>query len=307
MSMNFERDSSDKSVTEQEGVLFAQPVWERRSKKRGVFGRKIASTTSSPTIAPEPRSFAAERDDETLAQPPLIERPIEGAYPLRDDYIRPEGAGYGATTPPTNPTRIEDDASLVAPIGRPATRTTGGARSNSMGPAAIAAGVVTLGALGAVGWYASRSNDGVPELAAGQPAGEQLAVAPTAPIVPAVAPPSDMSVNPPTAAAPPRVSVPASAPVRTARARPDVAASAAPSAGDTGVNASTTAALPSGPQPYSTLNPGAAPPAPVTPPATMDAAPAPTEAPAVIPETPPVESPAPTEAAPETTVTPPTS
>ena len=303
MSMNFERDSSDKSVTEQEGVLFAQPIWERRSKKRGVFGRKTASTAPSTTIAPEPRSFAVERDDETLAQAPLIERPIEGAYPLRDDYIRREGAGYGATTPPTTTMRIEDDASLVAPIGRPTARTTGGARSKSMGPAAIAAGVVTLGALGAVGWYASRGNDGVPELAAG-PTSEQVAAAPMAPVVPAAPVTTDMSVNPPSAA-PPRVTVPAASPVRTARARP--AAAATPSAGETGVNASTTAALPEGPQPYSTLNPGALPPALVTPPATTEAAPAPTEAPAAIPATPPIETPAPTEAAPETTVTPPTS
>lgn len=303
MSTNFERDSSDKSVTEQEGVLFAQPVWERRSKKHGVFGRKTASTSSSGAIAPEPRSFAAERDDETLAQAPLIERPIEGAYPLRDDYIRPEGAGYGATTPPTTAVRIEDDTSLVAPIGRPTARTTGGGRSKSIAPAAIAAGVVTLGALGAVGWYASRGNDGVPELASG-PTGEQVAAAPMAPIVPAAPVTRDMSVNPPSATSP-RVTVPAASPVRTARARP--AAAAAPSAADTGVNASTTAALPEGPQPYSTLNPGALPPAPVTPPATTASAPAPTEAPDAIAVTPPVETPAPTEAAPETTVTPPTS
>lgn len=297
MSTNFERDSSEKSVTEQKGVLFAQPIWERRSKKRGVFARK--TPPASTTVAPEARSFAGEREDDTFVQAPLVERPIEGAYPVRDDYVRSEAADYGATTPPATTSPVEDDASLVAPIGRPAARTSHGARSKSMGPAAIVAGVVTLGALGAVGWYASRGDEGVPELTAGQPADEQVATAPLPPVVPAAPAAMDTSVNPPAVAAAPRISAPASAPVRTAHARPT--AVAAPSAGERGVNASATTALPPGPQPYSTLNPGANPPAPVTPPATTEAAPA------ALPATPPVEAPSPTESAPETPETPPTS
>lgn len=302
MSMDFERRDPEKPITEQEGVMFAaEPVWERRNRKRGAFGRKATPTAPAPTVAPEPRTFATQRDDEA---PMALDTPVDSPLnrPLGHDYVRPQYAPAAAST------RQEDaDSSLVAPIGRPTARADRGPKSKGIAPMALAAGVVALGAMGAVGWYASRDNDGIPEIAPGQPTTSEMAVAPLPPVDAAPAPQvAETAVNPVLAAAPPpRQTVVREAPVRTAQARTRPAA--APSAGDTAVNSSVT--IPAGPQPYSTLNPGATPPAPVnsqvptiTPPAPTEAAPSPAEAPAEIPATPPVEA-AP---APET-ITPPTS
>lgn len=272
MSMDYQGRASGKSITEQEGVMFAaQPVWERNRKRKGGFGRKAAAAPA-PVVAPEPRSFAAERD-----APMPLDRPVE--RPVDAPYVRAEPA-------------MASDEGLVAPIGRPTARVSRGSKSKGMGAAALVAGVVTLGAVGAVGWMATQGGDGVPEIAPGQ---AEIAAAPLPPLVAEPSTPAPqydpaMEVNPPAAAPPPRATTRA-APVRPAQSRTRPAVAAAPSAGDTAVNASAT--LPAGPQPYSTLNPGAAPPPAVTPPAAVtpttptQAAPAPTEEPAAIPSTPP--------------------
>lgn len=298
MSMDHERN--EKPITEEEGGMFAaQPIWERRgNKRRGFGGRKTAAP--APTVAPEPRTFAAERDyDEPMALDTPID-PQTGDDPrARYDEMRPAATAAMATTPPA--AEPASDSGLVAPIGRSASRADRGPRSKGVGPAAIAAGVVALGAIGAVGWYATRDNDGIPELAPGQATESQVATAPL--------PPVDLPPNNPAlperagattaAATPPRATVRAAAPARAERrmASANRTRPAAASAGDTGVNASATATLPAGPQPYSTLNPGAAPPPPVNTPAPATAAPPPAESPAQIPATPPT---LPTETTPPT-------
>jgi hypothetical protein len=304
MSMDYERNGSDKPITEQEGVMFAaQPVWERNRKRRGFGGRKTTSaaapeTNIAPmtTVAPEPRSFAADRDDEPMA----LDTPVTpGAYPragytdMRDTRATPAEA---VTTPVSSaPLRNDaaEDAGLVAAIGRPTARGKGTTRSRNMGPAAIAAGVVALGAIGAVGWMASHGDDGVPELSPGQPTESQVAAAPLPPVdMPTAPAAADTAVNPPPAAT--ASAAAAARPAAPARAQPRMAQAprtrpAATGAETAGVNASATT-LPTGPQPYSTLNPGAATPPAVDAPATATTAPtsvAPAEAPAAIPSTPP--------------------
>jgi hypothetical protein len=312
MSIDRDRNDSEKPVTEQEGVMFAaQPIWERRGRKRGGFGRKAAPAAAAPTVSPEPRSFAAERDyEEPMALDTPVDNPLDRPMadrPMDRDYVRAEYAP--AAVPAAASTLPEEaDSGMVAPIGRASTRA--GAdrapKSKGIGPAAMAAAVVTVGALGAVGWYATRDNDGIPEIAPGSPTTSEIAAAPLPPVdMPPSPQVADTSVNPPNAVAPPRQTVRATAPVRTAQATRTRPAAAAPSAADTGVN--TSAAIPAGPQPYSTLNPGATTPAPVNPVVTptppTQAAPPPTETPAPAP----TQATPPTEPEPETTVTPPTS
>lgn len=312
MSMDFNGRESDKPITDQEGVMFAaQPVWERSRKRKGFGARRVAAPAVETPVASEPRSFAAERDDE---EPMVLDTPVDRAAadrPLMDrEYVRSEYGTMNTTTPSTlasEPVRErEADAGLVAPIGvgRGASRSARAAKSNGVAPAAIAAGVVALGALGATGWYMSRDTaDGVPELTPGSTT-SQVAAAPLAP----TDPPAQMAMNTaaPPPVAPPSVAEPrttetprASAPVRTARARP--AAATAPSAASEGVNASTTAVLPDGPQPYSSVSPGSTAPTQVNPP--LVTLPPASEAPAAIPQTPPTATPEPTttpEAAPPT-------
>ncbi len=312
MSMDFNGRESDKPITDQEGVMFAaQPVWERNRKRKGFGARRAAAPAATSPVAPEPRSFAAERDYE---EPMVLDTPVERAPADRmvadRDYVRSEYATMNTTTPTTlasEPVRERDaDVGLVAPIGvgRGTSRSTRAAKSNGVAPAAIAAGVVALGALGATGWYMSRDTaEGVPELTPGSTT-SQVAAAPLTP----TDPPAQMAMNtaapPPVAPPPPgdhRAAEPAraSAPARTARARP--AAAAAPSAGSEGVNASTTAALPDGPQPYTSVSPGSTAPTQVNPPLVI--LPPASEAPAAIPQTPPTAAPEPTatpEAAPPT-------
>lgn len=294
MSMDHERDRAPN--TEEEGGLFAaRPIWEQRGRKRGAFGSRKAAATPAPAapVSPEPRTFAAERDHE---EPMALDTPVD---PVSGDVPRTSYADMRETASAA----AEPDSGMVASIDRPLTRADRAPRSKGIGPAAIAAGVVALGAIGAVGWYASRDNDGIPELAPGQATESELAAAPLPPVdLPPSSPAAaDTAVNPPPAVAePPRASVTPAAPRRTASATRTRPAAAAPSAEGTAVNASTTA-LPAGPLPYSTLNPGAAPPEPVNP-APTQAAPPPSEAPAAIPSTPPtLPAEPPTDAAPTTT------
>lgn len=273
MSMDFNGRESEKPITDQEGVMFAaQPVWERSRKRKG-FGARRAATP----VAQEPRSFAAERDEEPMA----LDTPVDRAYG-RSEYVTTH------STLAAEP-EVEGDGGLVAPIGigRGASRSTRAKASGGVAPAAIAAGVLALGALGATGWYMSRADtSGVPELTPGSTT-SQVAVAPLTP----TAPPAQVAVNdtPPPPAPAPRAAEPArtSTPARsTARARPAQASSAATA----GVNASATTALPDGPQPYSSASPSQAP-APVNPP--VVALPPASEAPAAVPSTPPTATPEP--------------
>jgi len=307
MSMDNDRRDPEKPITEQEGAMFAaEPIWERNRKRRGLGGRKGAA--AAPMVSPEPRTFAAERDYE---EPMALDEPMTLDRPLSDrpaaDYSRAEYAemGAGAATATTTHSTLaaEEDTGLIAPIGRPSTRADREPRSRGTAPAAIgAAAVVGLLAIGAAGWFMTR-DDGVPELAPGSTTAE-IATAPL--------PPVDLPPNPPAATAPVQAAAApppaATARFETPRAQARVAprarpAAAAPSASTSGANASTTTTLPDGPQPYSTLNPGATPP-PVNPPATQ-AAPPPTEAPAQIPATPPTITPEPTPTPPTEDPTPP--
>lgn len=270
MSMTYNNDlKPETSITDAEGVMFAAtPAWERNRKRRGFGARNDTATV----VAPEPRSFAADSP---------LDRPMSAAVP--------------------NTTVASDlDAPLAAPIGRPTTvRSTRAVKSNGAAPAVIAAAVVGLGALGAAGWWMSR-DEGVPELTAGSTTSE-VAAAPVMPIEPA----TQVAMNeaaPPPLAAPPAPTPRATSTPAERRVAPRVRPAAAPSAATAGVNASTTAALPDGPQPYSAVNPSAAttqatPPAVTLPPTTE-------AQPEALPATPPVQAePAP---APSETEAPPT-
>lgn len=304
MSTDFNGPESDKPLTDQEGQMFAaQPIWERNRKRKGFGGRKTASVAPAAMVSPEPRTFAAERDyeepmalDRPLNAPtdaPLaasMDAPLGAATPARE-YPRSEYAAMNAGTTTNSTLAADEPVGLAAPIGGTRNvRSVKSAKSNSVAPAAIAAAVVGLGALGAAGWYMSRDTSGVPELAAGSTATEsELAAAPLTPVDPPAQIAANQTPPAPVATAPaatPRASVPV--PRTTARARP---ATPARSASETGVNASasasTTAVLPDGPQPYSSVNPGTAPTAPtqVNPP--LVSLPPSSEAPAAVPATPP--------------------
>ncbi|WP_309087570.1 hypothetical protein [Phenylobacterium sp.] len=295
---------STNSVTEAP-LMAATPIWETRGKKRRGLGRASTTGAAAPTATPaaaEPRSFDAPMSAGH-------ERPISETRPMTD--MRPSEPSMASSAAVTDPMTgrpdmtdhtagHEADSGLVAPIGRGHTRAEPGRRSG-MPAAAIAAGVVALGAVGAAGWYASRSNDGVAELTPGA-AQESLAVA-QAPTTPAATTTAAATANSERRAT-----------VRTAstsRTRP-AAAMSAPSATEAGINASGTATLPTGPQPYSALNPGAS-----TDTATTGATGSsgvtttPSVTPAPIPSTPPIASdPSPTTSSPATpdagSATPPT-
>ncbi|MDZ4371243.1 MAG: hypothetical protein U1C74_07475 [Phenylobacterium sp.] len=160
------------------------------------------------------------------------------------------------------------------------TRTRKVEQRSSVAPIALTAGVAGLVALGAAGWFVTR-DAGVPELVPSETTTMEVAAAPVmpAPMPPMAAPAVDASAE---VATPPAVNdpVPArAAPV--ARTRPSPATPAAPSVDESGVNASSSAVLPDGPQPYSTLNPDSS----------SIAAPPPVESAAPpIPEIPPVQA-----------------
>lgn len=279
MSMDYDR--SDDPITNGEGQMFAAtPVWDRSRKRKGGLG--LRRTTTAAAASPEPRSF---NSDHETGSPEHITPAMAG----------PEYAAMaGALSPTANGEAA--DASMFAPISRRgADRRTPRPGKHGVAPAAIAAGIVALGAIGATGWYMSRDNDGVPELSPGQPVTSEIATAPTMP-------PMTSAVPQPTAAEPAAIAAAQPAPVRaepgrltTARARPALATSAEERA----VNASATT-LPDTPQPYTSVNPAAAPPtltfpAPTSPTTSADA-------PAPVPSTPPTlpADPAPSTAPAET-------
>lgn len=279
MSTNLTGQEPEMTPTNSEAPLFAaNPVWERRGKKRGFGARKTAapaaSTAPQREVAPEPRSFASDP------------RPTSAAA------VAPAMARADAVTPST--------PAAAQPAAAPFNRTRAVKRSSGPSPALIGGAVGAVALLAVGGWYASQPRDGgVPELTPGV-VSEELATAPVEPpeqltaanVLPQRAAPAPMQI----AQAP--TQPPASRPAPPARTRP------ADSASDQGVNASTTATLPAGPQPYATLNPGAEPaavaPTQVNPP--LAPAPAPLDtAPPVIPSTPPIApEPAPTPDTPPT-------
>src|SRR4051794_923259 len=85
MPTDFNGSEPDISPTETNDALFvANPVWERRGKRRGLGGRKAAAPAPTaapaparaPTAAPETRSFAATAATPTpstlaASEPPL--------------------------------------------------------------------------------------------------------------------------------------------------------------------------------------------------------------------------------------------
>lgn len=270
---------------ENQGALFAPtPVWERNRKRPG-----RPSASAQPPLAAEPRAFA-----ETPDRPPMTDtRRITETPPMTEPALdrpweRPLDRTVGAAAVP------EETPGLVAPIGR----RTPTRRRSSLPVAVAAVSVAALGAVGVAGWYASQQDRGVAELTPGGPATEEdltLAQATPTPTVPATPP------LPPSASA----ATTAARPAGASRARPAAAASAA----ESGINASGTAALPAGLQPYSALNPSAdtATGAPIgAAPLTATPAPAPIpETPPIAPEATPAPTPSPSPAASPEAVTPP--
>lgn len=245
------------SPTDAGGAMFgATPVWER-NRKKSRFGGK--------TVAAEPRSFEPVEDSAMSLDRPLT-RPIE--RPLDHPIDQPMAVSQTMTGPTLT---ADDDVGLVAPIA--STRTVKAKHASGASPIAIAAAAGAVALLGAVGWFATRSNDGIPELTPGSTTSEVV----TAPIMPpAPAQMAASTVAPPSVTVPTRAQASRTAPARrtaaAARARP-AAANAA-----TGVNAS--ASIPAGPQPYSAPATGSVNPAPQpllvipTPPPAVEAIPA---------------------------------
>ncbi|ACG77010.1 hypothetical protein PHZ_c0596 [Phenylobacterium zucineum HLK1] len=272
-----------------EGSLFAPiPAWERGKKRKGL-GRGKPAAAAAP-VAAEPRSFDSPTDRPAMDRP-AMDRPMTETRPMTGTAAYADEDAHG-------------EAGLVAPIGRTRTRTGGPARKSGMPAAALAAGVVALGAVGAAGWYVTQQDDGVAELTPA-PATESLAIAqndPMADPMMGASGPAMASANLTAGAQAAAETPPASearvsetreraAPARTASA-PRVRSAAAPAASATeaGINASGSAALPDGPQPYSALNPQAQSDTATTVPETtapQTTAPA-IETPAPLPATPPV-------------------
>lgn len=292
MSMNYDNTNrTGGSPTDDEGLLFAPvPAWERGKKRRGLGGLGSAKKTSTTTAA-EPRAFdttdATTYRDERVTAAPLDTR-----------------TGFGPSD-----TSAADDG-IASPIIRTRTATTRKAKSGAPG-AAVALGVLALAGVGATGWYLSQDNDdSVAELTPGvtDTSATALATAPTTMPAPVA---TETRTTEVAAAEPARTTtVTRRTETRTAsaaRTRPATAASAT----ESGINASGTATLPAGPQPYSTLQGNTAgttttTPAPtVTPPVTEQPATPATETPAPMPTTPPVSAdPAPQPVNPATPETP---
>lgn len=282
MSMERDRPHLEKSATDAEGVMFpTNPIWERGNKRRGFGGRRAAPAEAAPAAA----APAAITPSSTLTEEPRTFAPEAYEEPMTLDRRVGETPSMHAT----------EDPGLVAPIGPATTRVR---KSGGFGPA-IAVGAVAAIALAAGGgWYMTRDRGGVPQLAPGA-TGAQMATAPMPPpaaSVPLTPSPSETAAGAVTslpAAATAQAQSARTTTVRTerhmasaARARP--AASSAGAASATTGSVDTSATLPDAPQPYSSLNPGAAP-APVNP-APATAAPA-----QPMPTTPPVApGPAPT-------------
>lgn len=242
MTTNFKgSEPATSSIDGQSALFVATPVWDR-NRKRSAFGGAAKRPAES-------RSFAAADD-----------------APMRP-ALRPMGRPDADLR--TRPVEPAADSPMFAARTAKA-RNAGGVSTITL---AAAAGAILV--LGGAGWFVTRNNDTIPELAPA-PATTEIATAPmaSAPLPVEVAA-NDAPPAPPVArAAPARRAAPAAT---SARVRP-----AAASAGDTGVNVSAT--LPEGPQPYSARNPSAAPqPVAPTAPAIVETAPAPAEA---IPETP---------------------
>jgi len=258
MSIGNDYNSNDTPITDAQSDNFAAtPVWDRGRKRRGFSGGR--------KVTPEARTFAAEPDpvaqDEMLLDAPM-------------------------TT--TNSTLAADEP-MAAPIGRTtAPRTVRSHASSGASASVIAGALIAVVAVGGVAWYATRDHSGgVPTLAsAPESTTSQVAAAPAEPAAPAAQPMQMASNAAPATPAPLAERTPPRERIMPAhRARP---ATAARAAGETGVNASTTAALPDGPQPYSSVNPGAAPQPvnPTPPPSTVQAPPATTAPAQTAPATP---------------------
>lgn len=273
MSMDHTHRQSDVSAPDTSDAMFAPtPVWDR-SRKRSAGARKAARER---TVAVEPRSFAPSETPRTTSAP-LSDRIADRPTP------RPAGS------PP------EADG-LFAPVGRPVRteraperRVARDTRPNGAMTAAIAAGVVAVGAMGAGAWYLTADRDSVPELAPSMSTTE-IAAAPVLPSAEAMSTP--VANEPPMAPSEPAAVEPAREMASRSSAAPAQTRPIAPSADTAAQNASAEVALPDGPQPYTTLNPESAPAASsattlAIPPVT-EAAPAPAEAPAEFPATPPI-------------------
>lgn len=289
MSMNYnEPGRTTRSVTEDESPMFAPvPAWERGKKRKGLGGMM------APKRVAETRTF--ETTDATTYRD---ERPAMAAATgagLTAATMDTRRDAYDTTT--TTTTTTANDGAFAAPIGRTSRTATRKSKGGVPG-AAVALGVLALAGVAGAGFYMAQDDE--PAVAELTPmttdtSGPALATAP-------MAPPVETRPTQVASAEPVRASATTTRRVTTARVRP----ASAPSAAEAGINASGTATLPSGPQPYSTLQGATAgTPAPVTPAPTVT--PPVTEQPAAIPATPPIAAepapanPAPTAAAPAPT------
>lgn len=232
MTTNFTGHEPAASDIDNGAPLFsATPVWDRK-RKSTLFGTK--------------KTAAPRRISGTLT--PSQHR----AAPAADATITPSMLA-------ADQHRVSAPSVNIRPVKA---RSAGGASAMTM-----AAVIGAVGVLGATGWFITRDNDRIPELAS-EPTASVVAATPVqseAPMIVAE-----------TTATPRLVTSPRPRTTPAPRARPAV------SAADTGVNVGAT--LPDAPQAYTTLNPAAAAqPVIASPPALAETAPV---APEVILETP---------------------
>ena len=294
----------DRTTSDPESSMFAPvPAWERNKKRRGFGSGRVSR------VAPEPRSFAADEDeDQRIAPAPQSAAPRSAAM---------ADTGRAFAFEPMDPeVRTEPEEGVFA--GTPTYATATRAKSNTA-PVMVAAGIILLGGVAAAGWYYTQSRDtGVAQLTPGSasttttttsvaPANDQLAQAST----PQAALPGAAA----TASAPPPTAKAATTTTTTRSASPSVThrttavARAVPvSRNATSAGSDAAATLPAGPQPYSGAAQAPAASSTAAPPLVLNLPPAqaaPTAAPPASTPAPVQTAPAPTTAAPPPTQTPP--
>jgi hypothetical protein len=286
MSMNFTGSNEpDLTTAESDSLFAATPIWERSAKKKSGFGSAKAKTAAPAAAVEAPMATRPAFVETTPTADQIAARELR-AERLRSDAMLSTATAGGMDVP------LIAEAPVYATRAKPA-------RSASMAPLAVGAGILVLGGLAAAGWYATR-DDGVTALT---PGSTSTAALETAPIAPAAAP-TELAANTP-APAPAQTT----ATVRTERVAPSVTttrttsvrtrSAPATSAADVGVD--TSATLPSAPQPYAadgataptTVNPAPVAPAAIAPaPVVAEPAPAATPTPSTfeLQTTPPVAS-----------------
>lgn len=236
--------------------------------------------TESPTFAPTPLWERDAKKRRAARGRPAARQPIRD--PAIDAGEPGAGAGVLGATTAAEPLDPAYETQRADTERRPTTR-----HSNGVTVGTIAAGVVVVAALGAIGWYASQRHDGgVAELTPGAPAASAVALntaalpanpmAASTPPAPATNSASTTQENTTTTtrAAPPRRN--ATKPVAARAPVPRVRPADSSSALDAAVNAGATAPVIATPSPVPGGSPAPAAPqqtSPIAPP--LNATPAP--------------------------------